>query len=167
LRLLAQNNDDLGQIMTKANAVLAQDVGTERFVTLLLAQIDPETRALRYVNAGHPPGYVFAANGEIRTALKRTSLPLGIRPDTSYVAAATVNLAPGEIVLLLTDGFEEAVDPDGRVFGIERVFQVVREHLQAPALVIVQALCDAVHEFLHGAAQQDDVTVVVAKVLSA
>jgi PAS domain S-box-containing protein len=164
LRLLAQDSDDVGAIMTRANAALAQDVGTERFVTLLLAQLDSKARTLSYVNAGHPSGYVFASSGEIRTTLRRTALPLGIRADTVYSTAPPVTLAPGEIVVLLTDGFEEAVAPDDRVFGIDRVFQIVREHRDKSAQEIVQALCDAVHAFLQQTPQADDVTVIVAKV---
>lgn len=167
LRLLTKDLDDVGEIMTRANAPLAQDVGTERFVTLLLVQLDPGARTLTYVNAGHPSGYVFAASGEIRATLKRTSLPLGIRADTVYSAAPPITLGPGEILVLVTDGFEEAVAPDGRVFGIERVFNVVREHRERPAQEIVHALCHGVHAFLQNTPQADDVTVVVAKLKSA
>jgi PAS domain S-box-containing protein len=164
LRLLAKDSDEVGQIMTRANAALALDVGTERFVTLLLAKLDPRDHTLAYVNAGHPPGYVFAASGEIRASLKRTSLPLGIRTDTVYASAPPLKLERGDMVVLLTDGFEEAVAPDERVFGIERVFNLVREHRERPAREIVQALCDAVHNFLQDSPRADDVTVVVAKV---
>lgn len=164
LRLLAANHDDPGEIMTRANAALAQDVGSERFVTLLLTQLDPRSRTLKYVNAGHPPGYVFAPSGELRTTLKRTSLPLGIRADAVYTAAPAVPLVPGEIVVLLTDGFEEAVAPGERVFGIERIFRIVREHRDEPSAHIVRALCDDVQQFLQGEPQGDDITVVVAKV---
>jgi sigma-B regulation protein RsbU (phosphoserine phosphatase) len=150
--------------MTRANSALAQDVGTERFVTLLLAKLDPQARSLTYVNAGHPAGYVFNASGEIRTGLKRTNLPLGIRSDTTYTAAPTMSLLAGDIVVLLTDGFEEAVAPDDRAFGIERVFSVVREHRDRSAHEIVQALCAAVRGFLEHGPQSDDVTVIVAKV---
>lgn len=165
LRLLSKDSADIGEIMTRANAALAQDVGAERFITLLLAQLDPEARTLAYVNAGHPSGYVFSSAGEIRASLKRTSLPLGIRPDTVYTAAAPIALNPGEVVVLLTDGFEEAVAPDDRVFGVERVFKVIREHRDRSAREMVQALCDSLREFVQGTPLADDVTVIVAKVL--
>jgi len=73
-------------------------------------------------------------------------------------------LTPGEVIVLLTDGFEEAVGPDDRSFGIERVFQVVRERRHRPAKEIVAALCDAMRVFLHQMPQADDVTVIVGKV---
>ena len=126
--------------------------------------MDPEARTLSYVNAGHPSGYVFTASGELRTTLKRTSLPLGIRPDTVYVKAAPISLGPGETVVLLTDGFEEAVAPDDRAFGIERVFHVIRECREKSAKEIVAALCEAIRVFLQDTPQADDVTVIVAKV---
>jgi PAS domain S-box-containing protein len=163
LRILAQDCDDLGQILTRANSVLAQDVGPERFVTLLLAQLDPATKSLTYVNAGHPPGYIFSASGQIRASLKRTNLPLGIRSNTVYSGAPAITLAPGEMAVLLTDGFEEALAPDDRVFGIEKVFQVVREHQHKPASEIIEALYQAVHSFIESAPQLDDLTVIVAK----
>jgi PAS domain S-box-containing protein len=163
LRILAQDCDDLGQIMTRANSVLAQDVGPERFVTLLLAQLDPETLSLTYVNAGHPAGYIFSTAGEIRATLKRTSLPLGIRANTVYSSAPAITLAHGEIAVLLTDGFEEALSPDDRMFGIEKVFNVVRDHRHQSAREIVDALYLAVEDFTASAPQLDDLTVIVAK----
>jgi PAS domain S-box-containing protein len=163
LRILAQSCDDPGHILTRANSVLAQDVGPERFVTMLLAQLDPSTRSLTYVNAGHPPGYIFTASGEIRASLKRTNLPLGIRSNTVYAGAPAITLAPGEMAVLVTDGFEEAVAPDDHVFGIEKVFQVVREHRQRPATEIVEALYQAVQGFIGSSPQIDDLTVIVAK----
>jgi PAS domain S-box-containing protein len=164
LRSFAQVRDDLGDIMTRANAVLAQDVGTERFITLILAQLDPDRRALRYVNAGHPSGYILNAAGELRTRLKRTGLPLGIRADTIYTATPCISLSRGDIVILLTDGLEEALAPDDRVFGIERVFNVVRECREKKASEIVEALCESVRQFHGPLPQTDDVTVIVAKV---
>jgi serine phosphatase RsbU (regulator of sigma subunit) len=89
---------------------------------------------------------------------------VGLRPDAVYTAAPAVPLVPGEIVVLLTDGFEEAVARGERVFGIERIFRIVREHRGEPSARIVRALCDGVHEFLQGEPQGDDITVVVAKV---
>jgi sigma-B regulation protein RsbU (phosphoserine phosphatase) len=166
LRLLAQDTDDLGSIMSRANAALAEDVGAERFVTLLLARLDPVTSSLSYVNAGHPSGYIFDAAGEIRVTLKRTSLPQGIRPDTVYAATGQISLASGDIVVLITDGFEEAISTDDRMFGIDRVFSVIREHRDRSAFEIVRALCDSVHQFLQEAPQGDDFTIIVAKVLS-
>jgi CheY-like chemotaxis protein len=61
LRILARNRYDVGEILARANRMLAEDVGFERFVTLILARLDPGSQSLIYVSAGHPAGYVFDA----------------------------------------------------------------------------------------------------------
>ena len=165
LRVVALNRYDVGEILTRVNLVLAEDVGGERYVTLLLARLDVETRHLTYINAGHPPGFVLTPGGEVRLQLKRTGVPLGIRPDTTYPGGDPVALAAGELVLLLTDGIEEAMSPENEFFGIERALDVVRRHRDRPAAEIVAELYRAVRTFCRDAAQQDDLTAIVIKVL--
>jgi PAS domain S-box-containing protein len=164
LRVLAKTREHVGEILTRANIVLAEDVGYERFVTLILVQLDAATKTLTYANAGHPAGYILGETGEVKTLLKRTGMPLGLRPDTTYSAAAPIPLAAGDIILLLTDGFEEAVSPDDRVFGIDRVLQVVREHRKQSAQQIVKFLYEALDDFSDHTPPSDDLTVVVIKV---
>src|SRR3954468_12862077 len=65
LRILAGRREDVGEILTRANGVLSEDVGNERFVTLFLARIDPKTRELVYASAGHPSGYILGPSGQI------------------------------------------------------------------------------------------------------
>ena len=165
LRTLAANRDDLGEILTSANRILAEDVGQERYVTLFIGRIDPATRAFNYASAGHPTGYVLAGNGEIKALLKRTAVPLGINPDAKYNGGAQVALQSGDIVLLLTDGIEEAMAADESFFGIERTLNVVRQNRDRPAREILDALYRAVRDFSQHAPQLDDVTAIVIKVL--
>ena len=165
LRVLAKNHDQLGDILTRANLVLAEDVGCERFVSLLLVEVDAGLKTLTYVNAGHPPGYVLSATGEVKTQLRRTGVPLGIRPQTVYSSAGPLPLEPGELVLLVTDGFEEAMAPDGSTFGIERTLEVVRNHRQESPQKIVRALYQEVREFSQNTPAEDDLTAVVMKIV--
>ena len=163
LRILAKNRDDPGEILTRANVVLAEDVGYERFVTLLLAKVDAQSKVLTYANAGHTAGYILNPAGQVKASLKRTGMPLGLKPDSQYTASAPMQLEPGEIVLLLTDGFEEALAPDETFFGIDRVLKVMCDHRDQPAPKIVQSLYDAVSHFTQGLPQADDLTVIVIK----
>ncbi|MST95352.1 MAG: PAS domain S-box protein [Pedosphaera sp.] len=165
LRTLAGNREDVGEILTRANGILAEDVGHERFVTLFLGRLDPKTLAFFYANAGHPAGYVLDAGGAVKETLRRTSVPLGIMPDTRYRGDAFVLLAPGDLVLLLTDGIEEATAPDDSFFGIERALDVVRARRDQPAKEILKALYQAVRDFSGNAPQIDDVTAILIKVL--
>lgn len=164
LRILAKNNSDTGVILTKANRVLAEDLGYERFVTLFLARLNPAERRLAYVNAGHPSGYIFGASGEVLSELKRTGMPLGLRPGTSYEESAEMELSPGQMVLLVTDGFEEAVGPEGDLFGVERIIKVMGANRHRPVGEIVQALYDEVRAFTQNSPQLDDLTAIVLKV---
>jgi sigma-B regulation protein RsbU (phosphoserine phosphatase) len=164
LRILARHNSDAGMILTDANQVLAEDVGTERFVTLLLARLNVRKRTLAYVNAGHIPGYIFGATGELLSPLRRTGVPLGLRKDTKYSESAEIELAPGQMLLMLTDGFEEAEGEQEEMFGTDRVFELMRKHQNASAADIVQALYDGVRQFGNGSTQVDDLTAIVIKV---
>ncbi len=165
LRIVALNREHVSDVLNRANRVLAEDLGNERFVTVLLARLDPADRTLVYANAGHPPGYVLDAAGEVKHLLKRGGVPLGVRPDTIYPESEPVSLEPGHTVVLLTDGFEETMSPDNEFFGTERVLATLRAHRHRSAQEIVEALHAAVRAFAQGAAQLDDLTTVVVKVL--
>jgi len=164
LRLLAGRREDVGEILERANSILAEDVGCERYITLFLGQIDPKSRSFIYASAGHPAGYVLDDRGVIKTTLKRTGIPLGMRPDTKYSAAPEIALAPGDLILLLTDGIEEASAPDESLFGIERILDVARAHRARPAREIVRALYESARQFANLAPQLDDITSIVIKV---
>ncbi|PYI84977.1 MAG: hypothetical protein DME26_12155 [Verrucomicrobia bacterium] len=164
LRILTRNRDEVGEILRRANRVLAEDVGAERYVTLFLSRLDPSTRAFVYASAGHPTAYVLSASGEIKASLKRTGVPLGIHADTHYQPAPETSLLPGELLLAVTDGLEEAMAPDETAFSSERVLEIVRSHRGQTARQIVEALYQGVREFSGNAPQMDDVTAVVVKV---
>jgi sigma-B regulation protein RsbU (phosphoserine phosphatase) len=164
LRILAKTNSDAGVILTKANKVLAEDVGYERYVTLFLARLDPASRKVAYVNAGHIPGYIFGTSGEVLSTLKRTAVPLGLRPDTVYQESSEIELSPGQMMVMLTDGFEEGVSAKEEMFGVERVLSYLTEHRHESAQQIVMGLYDAFRTFTGHAPQLDDLTSIVIKV---
>ena len=118
---------------------------------------------LTCANAGHPPGYVFSGQGEIKTQLKRSGIPLGLKPDTHYPPGTGVKLERGDTVLLLTDGIDEAMSPDNTIFGIERALEIVRTHRSKTARELVETLYAGVRRFSQNTPQQDDVTAVVIK----
>lgn len=165
LRLLAGRREEVGEILERANSILAEDVGSERYITLFLGRLDPATRSLTYASAGHPAAYLLDASGAVKATLKRTGIPLGIRPDTKYLASPEISLESGELILLLTDGIEEAIGLGDNLFGIDRVLEVVRSNRAQPARDIVHALYEATRNFAGWAPQVDDITSIVIKVL--
>ena len=163
-RALAQANADVGRILTLANRVITADVEDDRFITLLLARLDPATHSLVYSSAGHPPAYVLDATGAVRTHLTSLDGPLGVDPANSFLASSPIPLEPGDIVLLLTDGLLDAFSPDETPFGIDRTLDIVRSHRSQPAQEIVAALYAAARDSCAGQSQVDDITAVVLKV---
>ena len=165
LRSFAQTCADPGTIVSRLNPTLHEhfEAGGQ-YVTLLLARIDVPGRRLTYASAGHTPGYVLDRSGAVTTVLESTGLPLGMFPDTRYGAGVEVELRPGDLFVLLTDGFTEAESPDGTAFEAERALEVIRAHREEPARAIVQHLRDAVLAFTGGVPARDDLTVVVGRV---
>jgi serine phosphatase RsbU (regulator of sigma subunit) len=164
LRVLAEGMPDTNTILTSANKVLAGDIDSERFITMLLVCLDPASRTLWYSNAGHPTGYILNAAGQVTLELGRSGPPLGVDPDTRYPPAHRVELMHGDLILLLTDGIDEAMSPDEQLFGVERTLEIIRANITGRAADIVQAVYDGVRTFSREHPQLDDATVAVIKV---
>lgn len=165
LRPLARRHANPGEMLTIAQQLLAEDLGGERYITLLLVRLDPTERTLTYSNAGHPPGLILDREGQIRARLKRTGRPIGKQGDTPYPSGDRVHLSSGDILLLLTDGIDEAMRPDGECFGLDRAADVLRLNAAETAAQLVERLCQAARDFAAPEPLMDDLTVVVAKVL--
>ena len=163
LRLLARNRNDLSLILTRANTMMGEDVGKERFVTMLLAKLDPEKRTLVYASAGHSPAFVLGPHGEVKNELRRTGMPLGVMPDAEYNVSRHIRLAKGDVLVLLTDGLEEATNPEGELFGTGRILEAVYKSRQQKAAKIVESVFEALGNFSGNAEQLDDLTMIVAK----
>lgn len=164
LRAFAQTHTDVAEVMALVNRVLTPDSLDERFVTLVLARLDPRTRSIVYSSAGHQTGYVLNASGAVRFSLPSTGPPLGLELDAEFPAAPPFTLDPGDLALFLTDGIPETRSADGRVFGCHRTLDVVWASRRKPAARIVAALYRAARDFGRGTTQLDDMTAVVIKV---
>jgi sigma-B regulation protein RsbU (phosphoserine phosphatase) len=87
-----------------------------------------------------------------------------MKPDTQYASAPEIVLCSGDLILLLTDGIEEASAPDGTLFGLSRILDTVRSNRSKPAQQIVQTLYETVRAFANNAPQLDDITAILIKV---
>lgn len=163
LRALALTQADPGIVLSEANQILCDDLEEGRFATVLLCALDPGTQTLSYSSAGHE-GFVVDDTGLVAT-LTSTGLPLGIDGSRPTATGPSVALKSGQIVLLMSDGIVEAESAARELFGLPRAVEVVRAHAQRPAQEIVSAVFDAAHDFGRHAAQKDDMTVVVIKVV--
>jgi PAS domain S-box-containing protein len=166
LRIVAFNRQYPSEALVRANRVLAEDLAeSDGFVTVFFARLDAGARRLVYASAGHPAAYLFGPDGGLKQRLVRTGRALGMLPDSQYRDGPEILLAPGDLLVLLTDGVEEAVDPENHELGSEKALAVIRAHRHRPARAIVDALFAATREHAQSRSQNDDVTVVVLKVL--
>jgi PAS domain S-box-containing protein len=165
VRITCMTREDIGSALTRTNVALCEDIGDERYVTMFLSQLDEQEKTLTYASAGHPPALVIGVDGEIRQSLKRTGVPLGIRRESEYTQAPVVQLQTNDIVVLLTDGAEEAIDDQGQFFGLGGIVRVVHENRAKSSAEIVDEVHRAVREFSEVPSELDDVTMIVVKVL--
>ena len=154
---------DVGEIVGLLNRALADDAPEGYFATLLLGCLDPATGSFVYASAGHNPGYILGPSGEVKTILKATGVPLAVQADGDFHAVSVPPLEPGDLLLLLTDGIMEAHGLDGKHFGIQRVFDLVRTNQGRTAREIVDSLYGAVRVYCGAESQLDDMTAIVIK----
>lgn len=164
LHALAAVTSAVDEILFQVNRIVIGKTEPDRFVTVLLARLDPRARTLVYSSAGHPSAYILDRLGDLRAVLPSTSFPLGIVPEAQFPASDPIPLQPGDIVVLSTDGLFEATSCQHDQFGQDRVIQVVSRHRAETAARIIEALHEAVAEFSGAAHFSDDVTIVVIKV---
>ncbi len=163
LRAFAQKSSDVGEILSQINNALVSDLEKDRYATLIFCCLHPDARTLVYASAGHPAGVILDSNGAIKRTLDSTDIPLGFLPDHVFTYSETIQIEPGDILALLTDGIIDAERPDQNAFGVERALDFIRAHRNESAQEIVTGLYEAVREFSDGLPQVDDITAVICK----
>src|SRR3954454_11343960 len=156
IRASAQRLVEPGEVLARVNDHLCPDMPAKMFVTCLYGVLDPSSGHLRFANAGHDLPYVKTADGIVE--LRARGMPLGLMPGMLYEEKEAV-LAPGESVLLHSDGVVEAHDPERDMFGFPRLKETMAD---APG---GQELIDRVLRDLDAftgpdAEQEDDITMV-------
>jgi serine phosphatase RsbU (regulator of sigma subunit) len=154
---------DPAPLMRRLNELLLADLPAGRFITLAVALLSPDG-SVELVSAGHGPTLLCRAADAAITSFGGDGLPLGLMPDERYEPVARFTMHPGDVLLLLTDGFFEwQRQPDGEAFGIERLEQTLKANAARTPADLLTALDHAATTFAAGARQQDDVTAVVIK----
>jgi phosphoserine phosphatase RsbU/P len=143
------------------NSLVCRNTDTDRFITFFYVQLDGAARLLRYANAGHNAPFVVRPNGS-HERLREGGGVLGVFPGQSY-SMGTAQLAPGDRLVLFTDGVTEACNPDGEEFGETRLLSLLQEHRALPAGTIREKIVGAISEF-SGGHQTDDATLLVLAV---
>ena len=163
IRALVSGTSNLSQILGTANSILKDDLQDNRFVTMCLAFIDSASSSLTYASAGHGPLLHYRAEADEFVELPVSGPPLGIMDDVEYEPGPAVSMGPGDMFILMADGFFEYQRADDEQFGIEAVQEVIRTNRSEPCAGIIERLYDAVQHFGDGAPQLDDLTIVIVK----
>lgn len=163
LRMAFRLGADLETAFGQVNDQLATTLPEDRFITAFVGLLDAQAHRVRYLSGGQGPILHFQAASGDCIRHRPTGFPMGAMPMPARRPAATIDLAPGDLLVLLTDGVFEYFDPDGATFGEARVEAVLREHHRDATAALSARLLEAVRGFARGAPQQDDVTMVLVK----
>src|SRR5216683_40664 len=158
------SHDSLVGTISAVNRYLADNIPSNRFVTLFYAELDPETGALSFLNAGHNPPMIVHAGGTMEQ-LAAGGLPLGIMPNAEFREGRT-QLHYGDVLVIYSDGVSEAVNPAGEEFGPTRLYEVVARNMDASAGGIRDRIESALTKFCQGTPAADDITLVICKRLA-
>ncbi len=153
--------DDLPALVARVNRHLVGFSATRKFATLFVAVFEPASGRLRYVNAGHNPGLWLGRDGA--RLLPSGGVPVGMLADAVHREAAA-DLAPGDTVLLYSDGITEALNRADEEFGMERLTELALSGRGEPPAELSRRIFGAVSDFTQGVAQYDDQTVLIARV---
>ncbi len=161
LRLLQGRSGLAPVFLEDLNGHILESGAAKKFITLLLAELEPASGRLTYLNAGHNPGLLLRRDGEV-VHLRATGLPLGLLPDIRYTAGAA-EIRPGDLLCIYTDGITEAENPADEEFGLPRLAACLAEHRERPLCELVAAIDAATSSFAQGLPQRDDQTVVLLR----
>ena len=162
LRALGETGMELTAMARQINVAMHRSTRGRRFVTLFLGCLDPETGELLYVNAGHNHPLLLHTSGEIE-ALKAGGPMLGAFPRLGFESGAA-RLAPGDTLLIYSDGLSEAGASHGDdMFGEERIEALLRQLAGESPEAIVAGMMAAARDFCAPLAPDDDLTVLVAR----
>lgn len=154
---------DLGELMSKINFQLKADLPSGRFITAFAGILDSSEHKIHYHSGGQAPLMHFHAGQGRVEWLEASALPMGILARAPMIPPPPVDMQPGDIFALISDGFFEYCDQKGEQFGKERIEDLILAHRQEPLEELRKNLCTGVKEFAAGGPQEDDMTIVLAR----
>ncbi|MCF7805975.1 MAG: SpoIIE family protein phosphatase [Candidatus Marinimicrobia bacterium] len=163
LRVQAENVYSMSEVIRRVNKALIKDTNLEEFTTLFYAVLDTSNWMMTYINAGHNPPLLFRNGDLIR--LRTGGVPVGLFTDAVY-KQETIEILPGDMLVVYSDGFSEAPDANWDEFGEHRIIDVIRQNCDLHPADIINKLEEAVTDYLSTEVNySDDRTVVILKAL--
>ncbi len=161
MQLEANHDRNMLEMVKRLNTEIHSVSDGERYVTLLVAEIDAHKRTLRYVNCGHNPALLFRGKDGTVTRLNSSCPPIGLSPE-EICELASADLMAGDVVVFYTDGVTEAENRFGEEFGMQRLSARVRRGSSLSAEDLMADIYNSAADFC-GDSFNDDVTILVVK----
>ena len=150
------------ECLTESNRLLAAYSVENMFVTVFYAIYNVKTGSVSYCNAGHNPPHVLHANGNVSELPISKNTIVGVFDDMEY-QEETLQLEPGDTLVMFTDGVTEAMDAAYKEFGAEHLDSILRQQSGANSQQIIEAVKAGIKEFVGDAEQSDDITMLAVK----
>jgi sigma-B regulation protein RsbU (phosphoserine phosphatase) len=148
-------------LLERLNRHIAESSASNKFITMLLAELDPRTGVLHYMNAGHNPAILLRRDGSVEL-LGAGGLPLGLMPEARFQSRA-ITLGLDDLLCIYSDGITEAESPGEEEFGVGRLIELLRRDRDLPLAELVEEIPRAVGEHSQGLPQGDDQTLVLLR----
>ncbi len=156
----------LSQVMADVNRQLVLDVeDSGSFMTLFYLRVDPQNRCIRWIGAGHEPAILYDPISDKFDKLKGQGPALGITEQAIFEENQKSEITRGQIIVLATDGVWEARNKRGDMFGKKPLYDIIRQNSNATAKDILGKCFQSVEDFQFGTTREDDITMVVIKIV--
>ncbi|MDP3563457.1 MAG: SpoIIE family protein phosphatase, partial [Methanoregula sp.] len=164
IRVSGGTEADPSVVLEHANQLIYADGRSSMFITLFYGVLDPAKRTFTYVNAGHnSPLLVRGDLPEVRTLDEGRCIALGVVPEVN-ITCAEMELEPGDLIVMYTDGVTEAFNPQDEEFGEELLMDYLKEHRNCPVQEIMDGLIEEIRRFCGSRPQSDDITLLIVRV---
>jgi sigma-B regulation protein RsbU (phosphoserine phosphatase) len=165
LKIVVPESDSPGQVLERANRLFHHNIHLTKFVSIVIAHVDPETGVVLYANAGHNPPYLVRKRGngadEI-VPLRPTGAAIGLVEDAEFHVEA-IHVAHGAMLVFYTDGLVEATNAGREEYGEERLKNFLAQHSQSSPAEFIRDLREEVTRFIEGQPLSDDTTILICK----
>jgi serine phosphatase RsbU (regulator of sigma subunit) len=165
LRSQCRSPGTLADLLSHLNNQLVEDTSGDRFMTMMLMTIDARRQEMRWATAGHDRPIIYDPADDRFIDLTGNGVALGLYKGAIYEEHCFGDVKSGQIYVALTDGLFEAFNREGKMFGKERVRNLIRNSAKTPANEITKRINRELARFLGGRRPDDDLTFVIVKVL--
>ncbi|MGD1974907.1 MAG: SpoIIE family protein phosphatase [Desulfobacterales bacterium] len=166
LHFAARQYQGPAQLLTDVNTYATRDSSqTSRFMSVFFLEVNPADKTLLWVRAGHEPALFFDSHAMKFSELNGRGMALGIDEEYRYQSFSQTGWNAGDIILIGTDGIHETHDEADNMYGQHRLREIVRKHAGQSSASIKNAIIESLQDYRKQASQEDDITLVVIKLL--